>query len=149
MGLITLVQGFKVSVSSFDVFLQANGLPPIEEEYQPCPEEAEDMAKAFRVYDIDCEVRVFVPYVTGYNWSRYLFVCCNWIHVLAMRDIEGVLQKPIPPAFEQMRASLGAEPGISRYIVYNEEALLYTPQEVIERHTVGQLLFSVTMSKTG
>lgn len=147
--MVTLVQGFKVSVSSFDGFLQANGLPPIEGGYRPCPEEAEDIAKAFRVYDIDYEVRVFVPYVTGFNRSRYLFVRCDWIHVLATRNIEGVLQKPIPPAFEQMRDSLGAESGVSRYFVYNEEALSYTPQEVIERHTVGQLLFSVTISKAG
>ncbi|KAF1967538.1 hypothetical protein BU23DRAFT_559324 [Bimuria novae-zelandiae CBS 107.79] len=134
MGLITLVRGFKVSVSDFDVFLRANGLPPIGGGYQPSPKEAEDIAKLFRVHGIDCEVRVFVPYATGFDRSRHLFVCCDWIHVLVTRDIEGVLQEPVPPAFEQMHDSLGAESGVSRYIVYNEEEFSYTPEEVIKRN---------------
>lgn len=127
MGLITLVRCFKVSVSNFDVFLRANELPPTGGGYQPSPKEAEDIAKLFRVHGIDCKVRVFVPYVTGFDRSCHLFVCCNWIHVLAMKDIESVLQEPVPPAFEQMRDSLGAASGISRYIVYNEDAFSYTP----------------------
>jgi hypothetical protein len=46
MGLITLVQGFKLSVAKFDEFLAANGLGPIEG-YQPLPDEAVDIAKLF------------------------------------------------------------------------------------------------------
>ncbi|KAF1960952.1 hypothetical protein CC80DRAFT_590260 [Byssothecium circinans] len=135
MGLITLVRGFKLSVSEFDVFLTTNGLPPLEGGYQPSPEEAEDIAKLFRAKSIDCEVKVFVLFVAGFNRSHHLFVCYDWIHVLAVKDIEGVLQKPVPPAFEQMRKSLRVESAVSRYIVYNEEELSYIPEEMIRRHT--------------
>jgi hypothetical protein len=136
MSLITLVQGFKLSVAKFDEFLAANGLGPTEG-HQPLSNEAADIAKLFTAKGVDCEVRIFVPYVTGFNQSQYLFVCYDWIHVLAAREIKGELQKPVPPAFEDMRRSLRAESGVSRYVVYDEEdQTSWIPQEVIRRNTV-------------
>ncbi|KAF2178260.1 hypothetical protein K469DRAFT_718362 [Zopfia rhizophila CBS 207.26] len=134
MGFITLVRGFKLSVSDFDVFLTASGLPPIGGGYQPGPKEAEDIAKLFRAKGINCEVRVFVPFVTGFDRSHHLFVCCDWIYVLAIKDIKGVLQKPVPPAFKQIRKSLRVKSGVSRYVVYNEEDFSYIPEEIIRRN---------------
>ena len=58
MGLIAVVQGFKLSVAKFDNFLMANGLNPTEG-YRLFPHEAADVAKLFRAKGVDCEVRVF------------------------------------------------------------------------------------------
>lgn len=135
MGLIAVVQGFKLSVTKFDNFLMANGLNPTEG-YRLFPHEAADVAKLFRAKGVDCEARVFVPYATGFNNSQYLFVCCDWIFVLAAREIEGELQKPVPPAFEGLRRSLQAESGVSRYVVYDED-MSWTPEELIRRNTVN------------
>lgn len=141
MGLITLVQGFKLGVSEFDGFLIANKLPSLGGGYQPSCEEAEDIAKLFRAQGIDCEVKIFVPYVTGFNRSHDLFVCCDWIHVLATLEIKDVLQKPVPPAFEAMRKSFQAKSGVSTYVVYNDEdEFSYIPEEMIKRNTVHYLL---------
>ncbi|KAF2188145.1 hypothetical protein K469DRAFT_703611, partial [Zopfia rhizophila CBS 207.26] len=120
MGLTALVQGFKLSVAKFDNFLTANGLSPTEG-YQPLPDEAAVIAKLFRATGVDCEVRVFVPHMTGFDRSQHLFVCCDWVYILAAREIENELQKLVPPAFESMRRSLGAESDVSRYVVYNDE----------------------------
>ena len=65
MGLIAVVQGFKLSVAKFDNFLMANRLNPTEG-YRLFPHEAADVAKLFRAKGVDCEVRVFVPYATGF-----------------------------------------------------------------------------------
>ncbi|KAH8693335.1 hypothetical protein GQ44DRAFT_765278 [Phaeosphaeriaceae sp. PMI808] len=121
MGLISLIRGFRLSISDFDRFLTENGLPPLGGGYQPSHEEMNSFAKLFSTKGIACEVKIFVPFVTGFNRSEHLFVCCDWIHVLASSEIEGVLQKPIPPTFEELRNILKAKSLISRYIVYNEE----------------------------
>jgi hypothetical protein len=137
MGFIALVQGFKLSVAEFDHFLAANGLGPTEG-YRPLPDEAADITKLFRAKGVDCEVRVFVPHITGFNRSQHLFVCCDWMYALTAREIEGELQKPVPPAFEDMRNSLRPESGVSRYIVYNDEdETSWIPEEVIKRNTVN------------
>jgi hypothetical protein len=136
MCLITLVQGFKLSVAKFDDFLVVNGLCP-NEGSQPLPDEEADIAKLFKAKGVDCEVGIFVPHVTGFNQSQYLFVCYDWIHVLAAREIKGELQKPVPPAFEDMRRSLWAESEISKYVVHSDKGQTsWIPQELIRRHTV-------------
>lgn len=48
MSMITLVCGFKFPVSIFDNLLSANRLPTIGGGYQPCPQEAEAIARLFR-----------------------------------------------------------------------------------------------------
>ena len=68
MGLITLVQGFKLSVAKFDEFLAANGLGPIEG-YQPLPDEAVDIAKLFTAKGVDCEVSTTKGVVSRKNCS--------------------------------------------------------------------------------
>src|SRR4051794_15649108 len=105
MGLISIVQGFKIGVAKFDDFLEANGLNATEG-YRPTGAEAASIAKLFNTKGVDCEVKVFIPYVNGFNRAHYLFVCCDWIHVLASREIEG--EKPVPPAFEDICRSLQA-----------------------------------------
>ena len=70
MGLITLIQGFKLSVAKFDEFLAANGLGPIEG-YQPLPDEAVDIAKLFTAKGVDCEVKNFRA-------------VCDWIQPVAV-----------------------------------------------------------------
>jgi hypothetical protein len=135
MALIAVVQGFKLSVAKFDDFLVANGLRP-NKGLQPFPDEEADIAKLFKAKGVDCKVRVFVPYAAGFNNSQYLFVCCDWIIVLAAREIGDELQKPVPPAFEGLRQSLRAESGVSRYVVYHEDDTWIT-EELIRRNTVN------------
>lgn len=138
MGLITLVQGFKLSVAKFDNFLKANRLNPTEG-YHPFPEEAADTAKLFRAKGMNCKVKVFIPYVAGFSRLQHLFVCCNWIYVLASREIEGELQKPVPSTFENIRKLLQAKSGVLRYVVYNnEDETSWIPEELIKRNTVDQ-----------
>lgn len=98
MGLLAVVQGFKLSVAKFDNFLMTNGLNPTEG-YRLFPDEATDIAKLFRAKGVDCELRVFVPYATGFNNSQYLFV--------------------------------------SRYVVYHEDDMSWTSEELIRRNTVN------------
>ncbi|TKA62743.1 hypothetical protein B0A49_13260 [Cryomyces minteri] len=140
MGLTAVVQGFKLSVAKLDDFLKANGLNPIEG-YHPFPDEAADIAKLFKAKGVNCEVKIFVPHVTGFSRSHHLFVCYDWLYVLASRDIGGELQKPVPPTFEDMRQSLQAESSVSRYVVCNDEnESSWIPEELIRRNTVNQPL---------
>lgn len=135
MCLVSLIRGFKVRVSDFDAFLKANGLSGTYG-YEPFPSEAEQINKIFEAQGVDCEVGVFVPFAEGFNNSRYLIVCCDWIHVFASREIEGAFQEPVPHTFEQLHDSLGAESDVSKYIVVHQNRSYWTPEELIKRHTV-------------
>ncbi|USP74526.1 uncharacterized protein yc1106_01800 [Curvularia clavata] len=133
MGFITLIRGFKFSISAFDDFLVANGLPSLGG-YQPFPDEDEAIAKLFRDHGIDCEVRVFVPQMEGFSDSHHLYVCCDWVYVVAQKDIDSVFQEPISPEFEKVRDLLGAKSDIRRYIVYNYDRDIRFPEEVNKRY---------------
>ena len=83
-------------------------------------------------------MKVFIPCVTGLNRSHYLYLCCDWIFVLALRELDGELKNPVPPAFEDIRKSLQAESGVSRYIIHDaENDFSWVPKELIKRNTVG------------
>lgn len=147
MGFLTLVRGFKFSVSTFDDFLMANGRSTLDG-FQPFPGQEEDIAKIFKEHGIDCEVRIFVPQMVGYDLSRHLYVCCDWIYVLTQKDIDDVFQEPVPPEFEKVRDLLGAKSEIRRYIIYNYERDMRSPEEVTKRYAVSSLLFSVNLKLT-
>jgi hypothetical protein len=65
-----------------------------------------------------------------------LYVCYDWIFALVTREIEGGLEKPVSASFEEMRKILGAESGISKYIVINDDTF-WAPEELVKRNTVG------------
>ncbi|EPE35418.1 hypothetical protein GLAREA_11117 [Glarea lozoyensis ATCC 20868] len=133
MGLTALVHGFKLSVAAFDAFLEANGRNGTCG-YKTTPEDDADIATLFRDKGVDCEVRVFIPHLAGFNLPHHLYVCYDWIFVLVTKEIEGELEKPIPASFEEMRRKLGAESGISKYIVVNDD-VLWAPEELVKWNT--------------
>ncbi|KAF2762885.1 hypothetical protein EJ05DRAFT_471849 [Pseudovirgaria hyperparasitica] len=78
-----------------------------------------------------------MPYVAGYDRSHNLFICCNWLHVLASRDIKDALRKPVPPAFGELCKSLQPKSNVSVHIVYNDEDdFSYIPEELAKRYMV-------------
>ena len=94
---------------------------------------------------VPCEVKVFIPYATGFDRSHHLFICCDWIFVLASRELEGELQNPVLPAFDDIRKSLQAESGVSRYIISDaENDSSWVPEELIKRNTVGTSIRFIT-----
>jgi hypothetical protein len=82
-----------------------------------------------------CEVRVFVPYATGFNRSHYLYVCCDWIHILAAGETKDAFQSPVPAAFEDVFKSFKSSLNVSTYVVNNDE-MEFTPDEVLKRNKV-------------
>ncbi|KAF2805084.1 uncharacterized protein BDZ99DRAFT_112779 [Mytilinidion resinicola] len=134
MGVVALVQGFKLDVAKLDEVLAAAGIPPTGRS-QPFSQETSVVAELCKTKGADCEIRIFMPLKRGYSLSSYVFICFDWVYVHNARDIEGLLQKPVPAAFEAIRKSLQAESGISKYIVCNDDDTTWIPEELIARNT--------------
>lgn len=138
MGLITIAQGFVVSVSKFDAFLESNNLSTLAG-YRPDCDDINKIEKLFRDNGVPNKVKVFVPFLPGYDLTNRVYVCCDWFHVMASRELpDGVLQDLVHPAFEEMRKVIGAEGPVSRYVIYHEQGdLEFIHQESVRRNTVS------------
>lgn len=69
--MITLLLGFKVSISNFDGFLKVNEVPTLGGGYKPYPDQAKVIANIYRAHGVDCEVGVFIPYIREFGHTIF------------------------------------------------------------------------------
>jgi hypothetical protein len=101
-------------------FFTANGGPLIGD-YIISRSDHDSISKLFASLGYNCEVKIFLSYVNGFECPDYLFVCYQWINVLDSMELDYILQDQVPSAFEGLRNLLQPEVPISRYVVYNSE----------------------------
>ncbi|RYP69008.1 hypothetical protein DL771_006334 [Monosporascus sp. 5C6A] len=73
------------------------------------PKEQVEIAQLFRDNGVDSEVRISRPARQGLDNTQRLGVCYGRVDVYVARNVDGHLAKLIPPSFEEMRQSLGAD----------------------------------------
>lgn len=114
-----LIHGFKYSRHLLQTFLYANGT-----NIQVCDfineEGVASIDKLFRYYGVDGKVRVFTPSSYG-GESEFVYICFDWVRVVAVRGIDDVLKTPMPAGFEKLLEILpkmiGPEARIQKYVL--------------------------------
>lgn len=112
MVMTTLLRGFRVSVSTLDAFLIANG---VDETYGSPPLPPGNEAISLLLHsklgsDADPQkmARVIIPQRTGSNLSSVAYVAYAWVMAYAHREID--LDTDLPPhppaAFEALRKEI-------------------------------------------
>lgn len=157
MVAVTLLRGLKVSVSTLDAFLAANGVnetygaPPFTEDH---PEKDAISALLHAKLGIDADpqrmARVIIPQRKGMNRSTIAYVAYTWVMVFAHRQIELDTELPAdaPATFEALCREIlgysrdGAEsvPGegtVGLFLVSTDEGK-YVPEVLRKRKEVGR-----------
>lgn len=101
-------------------FFVTNGGPWIGDSIMSQSDQ-DSLSKLFVSLDCDCNVNIFLPYVTGFKCPDDLFVCCQWMNVLDSMELDHIFQDPVSGTFERLRDILQPEAAISRYVVYNSD----------------------------
>ncbi|KAH7125537.1 hypothetical protein B0J11DRAFT_528628 [Dendryphion nanum] len=112
-----LLRGFKLSYAAFDEFLAAHDLSTREGGNYIAPDEVAIYAALFRSTGAGCDVKILIPSARGFDGSKFVYVCCDWVPVLAIRNIDESLQNPVPPGFEALPQLLGTDAKIARYVM--------------------------------
>lgn len=117
MGSTTLLRGFKVSISTLDAFLDANGVdetygtPPF---YKDHPDKDEiskifyaKIAQAGGTADKN-RFRVMIPLIEGHGKSTVAYVTYAWVTVYAHREVllDEDLPTAVPGRFEELRREI-------------------------------------------
>ncbi|KAH7130722.1 hypothetical protein B0J11DRAFT_259730 [Dendryphion nanum] len=135
MGYVVIVRGFKLSFTKLDELLIANEMAPLERT-RPSPTEEADIAKLLKDMGNDCDIKLIVPSAETYNPSDYLYVCDNWLPVIAARELDGLEETPATPAFQALAKDLQAESDVRRFVLcsmsFDPDML---PRELVQRHT--------------
>ncbi|KAI8713420.1 hypothetical protein NCS52_01286700 [Fusarium sp. LHS14.1] len=163
MGSTTLLRGFKVSISTLDAFLYANGVyetygtPPF---YKDHPDK-DEISKLFYTKITQAggtadknRFRVMIPLMEGHGKSTVAYVTYAWLTVYAHREVllDEDLPTAVPEGFEELRReilSFGEKLGdndkivdegkMGLFLVHIYEIRgLYTPQEMREWAKVPQ-----------
>ena len=149
MPAVTVLRGFKVSVSTLDAFLVANevsatdGIPPY---YPDHPDRVSNLlySKMGETGDKD-NYRVIIPQRVGYSSADTAYITYSWFMVYAQRELRaGDLPSEAPPAFDSLRnevLSFSKSPNdhidgqMGLYVVFTEENN-YLPQDIQQRNLV-------------
>ncbi|KAH6645390.1 hypothetical protein BKA67DRAFT_584891 [Truncatella angustata] len=106
MPTVSLGKGFMVDVEVFDTFLAKNGLDATEG-YRISPNETRAIPNLFKACSVQQELRIFRPSRKGFNNTRHLCMCYDWVDIFAALYIDGVLIWSVPAGLESlMRLSL-------------------------------------------
>lgn len=152
MPAVTVLRGFKVSVSTLDAFLFANevsatnGTPPY---YPHHPDRATDLLfSKMGEWGDKTNYRVIIPQRVGYNSADTAYVTYSWFMVFAQRELRSDdLPSEVPPAFECLRdevLSFSKNPEdevdgqMGLYVVFTEENL-YMPEYIRQRNLIRDI----------
>lgn len=173
MGSTTLLRGFKVSISTLDAFLYANGVyetygtPPF---YKDHPDK-DEISKLFYARITQAggtadknRFRVMIPLMEGHDRSTVAYVTYAWLTVYAHREVllDEDLPSPVPDGFEELRQEIlsfgeklenddkiADEGKMGLFLVHIYEIRgLYTPQEMLDWAKVGIHFYSFVFLAT-
>lgn len=157
MVAVTLLRGLKVSVSTLDAFLAANGVdetygaPPFTEDH-PVKDAISALLHAKLGPDADPQrvARVVIPQRRGMNRSTVAYVAYAWVMVFAHRQIQPDADLPAeaPATFEALcreilgfgldgAESVAGEGSVGLFLVNTDEGR-YIPEALRKRKEVGR-----------
>lgn len=158
MVAVTLLRGFRVSVSTLDAFLAANGVdetygaPPFTEDH-PDNDVISVLLHSKLGFEADPQkmARVIIPQRKDMNRSAVAYVAYAWVMAYAHREIDPDTDLPLhPPAeFEALRneilefgdkntETLASEGKLGLFLVTTDEGS-FVPQEMKQRREVNAL----------
>lgn len=150
MPAITVLRGFKVSVSTLDAFLDANhcsetyGHPPYYPDHPDLVTSELLFSKMGESGDKN-NYRVIIPQREGYNHADTAYITYSWFMVHSQRELrDDDLPAEAPPAFDSLRKevlSFSKTPNdqtngqMGTYIVFTQEGH-YLPEYMQQRNLI-------------
>lgn len=162
MPAVTVLRGFKVSVSTLDAFLVANEAGATDGEPLHYPHHLDLVSnllftKMGNLGDKN-NYRIIIPQRVGYSPANTVYITYSWFMVYAQRELrDSDLPSEAPPAFENLRRevlSFSKTPNdqtdgqMGLYVVFTEEEN-YTPELIrqknliVSANTTTNLLYSL------
>ncbi|KAH6615784.1 hypothetical protein B0J18DRAFT_484457 [Chaetomium sp. MPI-SDFR-AT-0129] len=116
MGSTTVIRGFKVSVVTFDAFLDANnvyetyGVPPFCKHHPDKDPISKLLFAKISQYDSNADknkFRVLIPSIRGAEESNTAYIAYAWAAVRAHRELKmDDLPDEVPKGFEELRQEI-------------------------------------------
>lgn len=149
MPAITVLRGFKITVSTLDAFLVANNASATDGTPLHYPHHLDQVSNLLfsKVGDSgdNNNYRVIIPQRVGYSPADTAYVTYSWFIVYAQRELRNSdLPSEAPPGFESLRRevlSFSNTPNdqtdgqMGLYIVFIEEDN-YTPEFIRQRNSI-------------
>lgn len=154
MPAVTVLRGFKVSISTLDAFLHANGVdstygaPPFYE-YHPDSDPVSKLlfSKMGKAGD-KTNYRLIIPQCEGHSPADTAYITYCWFMVYAQRELrDSDLPSEVPPAFNSLRDDVlsfsknprdGIDGQMGCYVVFTYERN-YMPEEMYRQNLIVSL----------
>lgn len=148
MPVVTVLRGFKISVSTLDAFLSANKVPPTEGNppfYEDHPDRASNLLfSKVGEWGDKKNYRIIVPQRVSHA-ADTAYVTYSWFMVYAQGELrDDDLPPEAPPAFESLRKEVlsfskaqndQTDGKMGTYVVFTEERT-YLPEYVLQRNMI-------------
>lgn len=93
-----LARGIRVPGSKVDAFLKSHNLHPTIPGHLR-PSDLGAIPGLLTSLGVESKVRLFEPVLEGFKESDRLFLCYDWVYVLAEKQVEASLKKLLPEGF--------------------------------------------------
>lgn len=93
-----LARGIRVPRAILDAFLQSHNLPPTIPKRMPLRYE-QAISALFTRLGVKGKLGLFEPYLQGFEHSDHVFLCYDWVYVLAEKEVGSSLKKDVPEGF--------------------------------------------------
>lgn len=154
MPAVTVLRGFKVSISTLDAFLLANGVdatygtPPFYEDHPDSDPVSKLLFSKMGEAGDKNDYRLIIPQCEGHSPADTAYITYVWFMVYAQRELrDSDLPSEIPPAFNGLRddvVSFSENPHnqidgqMGRYVVFTQERN-YMPEEMYQQNLIVSL----------
>jgi hypothetical protein len=121
-----LARGIRIPRASLDAFLERHGLPPSTPK-RMFEEEIEALDDLFIKLGVKGKIRLFEPYLESFEKADHVFLCYDWVYVLAEKEVDSSLRKTSPPAgYLEVAEQINKCGKVGTWVIcYEEEWVLF------------------------
>lgn len=91
-----IARGIRISRSNLDAFLQRHNLHPSTPR-RLFKEHAKAVSQLFARLGVQGKLRLLEPHLINFKPADHVFLCYDWVYVLAEKEVESSLKKMEPP----------------------------------------------------
>ena len=119
-----VARGVKLNRSAMNSFLTKHNQAPLSE-MSHMEMYVEKMAALFTSLGVKGRLRIFEPWVSIFQGSDYVFLCYDWVYVLASKEVEMSLTRKMPDGYlevvKQIKEDDDDETHVGTWVVCRED----------------------------
>jgi hypothetical protein len=148
--MLVFIQGFKISLTRLeDVYIKMGNSTALRSGQHKGEVEYRFVMKQVKKLDYNGELRLFQERDNNSSLPSHIYVCYDWHYmVTASMNLDEILSKPMPPAFERVRDLLQPDTHIARYAIITNTGWWQPEEETRNLQRLAVRSYFATMLST-